>query len=46
MDMSDMYHVPKSSQLSDAVDIHFDEEDIEKDIVIIDNSSSMKTSSI
>lgn len=38
------YHLSKSSQIKD-VDIHISEEE-EDDIVIIDNSTSMKTSSI
>lgn len=42
-DMSDMYHIPKSSQLTGLVDTDFDKEE---EIVVIDHPPSMKSSSI
>ena len=42
-DISDMYHIPKSSQLSGLVDTQFDKEE---ELVVIDHPSSMKSSSI
>ena len=42
-DMSDMYHIPKSSQLTGLVDTDFDKEE---EIVVIAHPPSMKSSSI